>query len=170
MDKLIRPEYEQLIFQFRGMKVMVDTDLAALYGTSTKALKQQVKRNIDRFPTDFMFALSPEETTELVTNCDRLRTLKHSSSKPMVFTEQGVAMLSSVLRSEEAIKINIEIMRAFARYRSLMKENEELKLEIRKLDEKVNAVFQYLLKKLDELHEKKNQPRLPIGFKTRNKE
>jgi len=169
MDKILKPEYEQLIFQIRGMKVMVDTDLAALYRTSTKALKQQVKRNIARFPADFMFELTGEETKELVTNCDRLRTLRHSSANPMVFTEQGVAMLSSVLRSEEAIKINIEIMRAFARYRSLMRENEELKLEIVKLDEKVNAVFQFLLDKIDKLHEEKNQPRIPIGFKTLKK-
>jgi hypothetical protein len=170
MDKLLKPEYEQFIFQFKGMKVMVDTDLAALYGTSTKALKQQVKRNIDRFPADFMFELSSEEVIELVTNCDRLQTLKHSSINPMVFTEQGVAMLSSILRSDEAIKINIEIMRAFARYRSLMKENEELKLEIHKLDEKVNAVFRFLLEKIDKLHVEKNQPRIAIGFKTSNKD
>jgi hypothetical protein len=100
------------------MKVMIDADLAILYGTATKVLKQQVKRNLSRFPADFMFELTLEETNELVTNCDRLRGLKHSSVNPLVFTEQGVAMLSSVLRSEKAIQINIEIMRAFARYRS----------------------------------------------------
>ena len=165
MDKLLKPEYEQLIFHFRGMKVMVDADLAVLYDTSTKALKQQVKRNLNRFPTDFMFELTLAETNELVTNCDRLSGLKHSSIKPMVFTEQGVAMLSSVLRSEKAIQINIEIMRAFARYRSLLNENEELKFEIQKLDEKVNSIFQYLLEKIDALWEKQKLPRERIGFK-----
>lgn len=130
MDKLLNPEYAQLIFQFRGMKVMVDTDLAVLYGTSTKALKQQVKRNLGRFPADFMFELTLEEKNELVTNCDRFHALKHSSVNPMVFTEQGVAMLSSVLRSE-----------------------------------KVNSIFQYLLAKIDALHEKQNQSRERIGFK-----
>jgi hypothetical protein len=164
MNSLLKPVYEQLIFQFRGMKVMVDTDLAILYGTSTKALKQQVKRNMGRFPDDFMFELTIEETSELVTNCDRLIGLKHSSVNPMVFTEQGVAMLSSVLRSEKAIRINIEIMRAFARYRSLLKENEELKIEIQKLDEKVNSIFQFLLTKIDALHDKQNLPRKSIGY------
>ena len=144
---------------------MVDTDLAVLYGTSTKALKQQVKRNLGRFPADFMFELALEEKNELVTNCDRFVSIKHSSVNPLVFTEQGVAMLSSVLRSEKAIQINIEIMRAFARYRSMLRENEELKIEIQKLDEKVNSIFQYLLAKIDALHKKQNQSRERIGFK-----
>jgi hypothetical protein len=104
------------------------------------------------------------EKNELVTNCDRLASLKHSSVNPMVFTEQGVSMLSSVLRSEKAIQINIEIMRAFARYRALINETEEIKNEIQKLDKKVNNVFQYLLNKIDALHEKHNEPRKPIGF------
>ena len=165
MNDLIKPEYEQMIFNFRGLKVMIDADLAMLYGTSTKVLKQQVKRNLSRFPADFMIELKLEEKNELVTNCDRFTSLKHSSVNPYAFTEQGVAMLSSVLRSEKAIQINIEIMRAFARYRSLLRENEELKVEINKLDEKVNSIFQLLLAKIDALHEKKKQPRERIGYK-----
>jgi len=144
---------------------MIDMDLALLYGVPTKALKQQVKRNIDRFPEDFMFELNKIEKDELVTNCDRLQTLKHSSINPMAFTEQGVAMLSSVLHSEKAININIEIMRAFARYRSFLRENEELKKEILNLDSKLNQAFQFLLEKLDALHQKADIPRKPIGFK-----
>lgn len=81
------------VFQFRGFKVMIDADLAVLYGVPTKALKQQVKRNIERFPEDFVFELVKDEEDELVTNCDRLAILKHSSINPLVFTEQGVAML-----------------------------------------------------------------------------
>jgi hypothetical protein len=92
--------------------------------------------------------------------------LKHSSVNPLAFTEQGVSMLSSVLRSEKAIRINIEIMRAFARYRSLLRENEELKKEILKLDAKLNQAFRFLLDKLDSLHQKTNEPRKPIGYKT----
>lgn len=99
MDSLIKPKYESLIFEFRGFKVMVDSDLSVLYGIHTKRLKEQVKRNIKRFPVDFMFKLSNEEKNELVANCDRLKNLKHSSVNPLVFTEQGVAMLSSVLNS-----------------------------------------------------------------------
>lgn len=165
MNNLIKPEYESLIFQFRGFKVMIDADLALLYDVQTKRLKEQVKRNIERFPEDFMFELTKIEKDELVANCDRLATLKHSSINPMVFTEQGVAMLSSVLNSEKAIKINIEIMRAFARYRSLIKENEELREEILKLDTKLNQAFKFLLGQLDALHQKANKPRKPIGYK-----
>jgi len=166
MNEVLKPELEIMIFLFRGYKVMVDTDLAVLYGIPTKALKQQVKRNHLRFPADFMFELTDLEKSQLVTNCDRFEKLKHSSVNPFVFTEQGVAMLSSVLRSEKAIQINIEIMRAFARYRALLRQNEEMKNEIRILDEKLNKAFRYLLKKLDELHQKRNEPRKPIGFKT----
>ncbi len=165
MDSLIKPEYETLIFQFRGFKVMIDNDLALLYDVPTKALKQQVRRNIERFPDDFMFELSKNEKDELVTNCDRLALLKHSSVNPLAFTEQGVSMLSSVLRSEKAIQINIEIMRAFARYRALLKENDELKKEILKLDAKLNQAFKFLLDKFDALHQKTNEPRNPIGYK-----
>lgn len=145
---------------------MIDSDLALLYDVPTKALKQQVKRNINRFPVDFMFELSKTEKNELVTNCDRLASLKHSSVNPLAFTEQGVAMLSSVLRSEKAININIEIMRAFARYRALLKENEDLKKEILKLDAKLNQAFKFLLNKIDAMHEKTTKPRIPIGYKT----
>lgn len=166
MNSLIKPEYETMIFHLRGLKVMIDADLALLYGVPTKALKQQVKRNIERFPDDFMFELTKNEKLELVTNCDRLFALKHSSINPMAFTEQGVSMLSSVLRSEKAIKINIEIMRAFARYRAFLRENEELKQEITKLDSKLNQAFKYLLEKIDALHQRANEPRNPIGFKT----
>jgi hypothetical protein len=162
---LIQAEYQSLIFEIRGYKVMIDTDLAALYETETKVLKQQVKRNIDRFPKDFMFQLTKEEKTQLVTNCDRLSNLKHSSVLPMAFTEQGVAMLSSVLRSNKAIKINIEIMRAFAVYRSMLIEDKTLRKEIKALDEKINKVFRYMLDKIDALHQDKAKPRKKIGYK-----
>ena len=132
--QLLKPEFATLIFSFQGSSVMIDNDLALLYGVSTKALKQQVKRNITRFPPDFIFELNLEEKNELVTKCDRLASLKHSSVLPMVFTEQGVAMLSSVLRSENAIQINIEIMRVFARLRSVLKENEDLRKDVLELD------------------------------------
>ena len=96
-----------------------------------------------------MNILSAIEKNELVTNCDRLAALKHSSINPLVFAEQGVAMLSSVLRSEKAIQINIEIMRAFARYRSLLLENEEMRKEIVALDNKLTQSFKFLLEKID---------------------
>ena len=102
---------------------------------------------------------------ELVTNCDRLSFLKHSSVNPMVFTEQGVAMLSSVLHSQKAIKINIEIMRAFSRYRAFFRENQELRDQLNALDKKFTSAFNQLLIRLDELHQKKDLPRTRIGFK-----
>jgi len=165
MNDLVKPEYETLIFQFRGFKVMIDTDLAILYNVPTKQLKQQVKRNIERFPEDFMFELTKIEKDERVVICDRLVTFNHSSVNPQAFTEQGVSMLSSVLHSPKAIQINIEIMRAFARYRALLKENEELEKEIFKLDAKLNQAFKFLLDRIDALHQKANVPRKPVGYK-----
>ena len=166
-NKPINAEYGSLIFSFRGYKVMIDIDLAVMYETETKALKQQVKRNISRFPNDFMFQLSKEEKDQLVTNCDRLQNLKHSSVLPMVFTEQGVAMLSSVLRSKKAISINIEIMRAFAKYRVMLIENEDLHHNIQLLDDKIDKVFKYLLERIDEMHQKRLEDRPnKIGYKS----
>ena len=170
MRNSINPEYETLIFQFRSFKVMIDADLAMLYDVPTKRLKEQVKRNMDRFPEDFMFELTKNEKDELVAICDRLATLKHSSINPLAFTEQGVAMLSSVLHSDKAIKINIDIMRAFARYRAFLSENQELKKEILKLDAKLNQAFKFLLDKLDSLHQKASVSRKLIGYKTTQNE
>ena len=164
-QELIKSDYEAMIFTIRGRKVMVDADLALLYDVPTKRLKEQLKRNSSRFPEDFMFELNTIEKNELVANCDRLNSLKHSSVNPLVFTEQGVAMLSSVLHSEKAIRINIEIMRAFARYRAFLLENKELKSELHALDKKFTQAFNLLLKRLDELHQKKSLPRTRIGFR-----
>ena len=154
------------IYVIRGHKVMLDSDLAELYQVETKQLKRQVKRNSDRFPKDFMFELTEKEFGNLrsqngTTSWGGTRYL------PMVFTEQGVAMLSSVLHSRKSIQINIEIMRAFARYRAIIKENENLKKEINDLDEKLNSVFKFLLDKIDALHQVKNEPRNPIGYKVK---
>jgi len=98
---------EKAILFIRNQRVMLDTDLAALYGVQTKVLNQAVKRNERRFPSDFVFFLTKEEKDELVTNCDRLKRMRHSSALPRAFTEQGVAMLSSVLNSERAVQVNI---------------------------------------------------------------
>jgi hypothetical protein len=106
-----------LICMFRDVQVMVDADLAALYGVETKVFNQAVKRNIARFPDTFRFQLSEAEKEELVTNCDRFKNLKHSSTCPYAFTEQGVAMLSAVLRSKTAIQISIHIINAFVAMR-----------------------------------------------------
>jgi hypothetical protein len=161
---LIKADYHSLIHDIRGYKVMLDFDLAALYGVETKRLKESVRRNIDRFPEDFMFELNKEEFLTIRT---QFATSKRGGSRyaPMVFTEQGVAMLSSVLNSDKAIKVNIEIMRAFAKYRAFLIENQDLKGEIRAMDEKINKVFKFLLDRIDELHQDKTKPRKRIGYK-----
>ncbi|MBI3512045.1 MAG: ORF6N domain-containing protein [Bacteroidetes bacterium] len=161
-------KFDNLIFDFRGIKVMIDVDLAMLYETETKKLKQQVKRNRKRFPKDFMFTLTKEEKEMLLSQASRLSFLKHSYVRTMVFAEQGVAMLSSVLNSPRAIQMNIEIMRAFARYRAILIENRDLKKEINALDDKVNQVFKFLLKKIDALAPKLGK-RKKIGYAIKRK-
>ena len=139
---------EKTILLIRGQKVIIDADLAELYGVTTKALNQAVTRNDQRFPPDFMFRLTKSEKQELVTNCDRLDRLKHSSALPRVFTEQGVAMLSSVLRSERAIHVNIQIMRAFIKLRRWIAGIDYLKSELEKLKDQTDQRFQVVFETL----------------------
>ena len=119
-------QIEGCILSIRNIQVMIDRDLAELYGVDTKVLNQAVKRNIERFPERFRFQLSQDETKELVANCDRFESLKHSSVCPYVFTEQGVAMLSSVLRSETAVSVSIQIMDAFVAMRRFLVKNAQV--------------------------------------------
>lgn len=107
---LSQQQIESCIFTVRGKQVMIDRDLAEMYQVKVKRLNEQVKRNLERFPDNFCFQLGDREREELVANCDRFKTLKHSSVNPYAFTEQGVAMLSSVLRSDVAVKVSIIIM------------------------------------------------------------
>lgn len=123
-------EIEEKIFTFRGIQVMIDKDLADVYGVKTKALNQAVKRNIERFPERYRFQLSDNELDELVTKCDRLQILKHSSSNPYAFTEQGVSMLASVLKSDTAVQTSIKIIDAFVAMRHFMLNNTKLFTEI----------------------------------------
>lgn len=127
------------IFVFRGIQVVVDRDLAELYQVETKRLNEQVKRNIDRFPKEFRFQLSKKEGAELVANCDRFVNLKHSTSAPYVFTEQGVAMLSAVLHSKTAVDISIKIIKAFVEMRKFLIRNAEIfqrldKFEVKQIE------------------------------------
>lgn len=117
---------EPLIKVIRGQQVMLDRDLATIYGVETKRLNEQVKRNMERFPERFRFQLTKEEMNELVTNCDRFNSLKHSTVRSYAFTEQGVAMLSTVLRSETSIRVSIRIMDAFVAMRRFMVTNAEV--------------------------------------------
>jgi len=125
-----------MIFSFRGLQVMIDRDLAELYGVPTKRLNEQVKRNLKRFPDSFRFQLSDSEKSELVANCDRFEKLKHSSVNPYAFTEQGVAMLSSVLHSKIAIEISIKIMEAFVEMRKLILNNASIFQRLENIEKK----------------------------------
>ncbi len=160
------------IYMIRGQKVMIDRDLAELYGIETKRLKEAVKRNLYRFPDDFMFELTRDEfanwRTQIATsNSDRMG-LRYA---PMAFTEHGVLMLSSVLNSKKAINVNIQIMRIFTRVKQMLTETMSLKIEIEEIrqklqnqDKNIELVFSYL----DELITKQENPvpRKRIGFKT----
>ena len=127
-EKKLEPVVENIpitkqILVIRDKQVMLDRDLATLYGVETKRINEQVKRNKERFPEDFCFQIDKSEFKELVANCDRFNKLKHSSSRSFAFTEQGIAMLSSVLKSETAIRVNIAIMRAFVAARQILMQN-----------------------------------------------
>ena len=176
MEQVAVRNYHSLIYLFRGMKVMLDSDLALLYGIPTKALKQQVRRNIKRFPNDFMPACRSGRFELTKSEFENLRSQIVTSSwggarvMPMVFTEQGVAMLSSVLSSEKAIQINIEIMRAFSKYRAILKGDEDLRKEVNLLDSKLNEAFKFLLDKIDALHHKQSSEKPePIGYRIKDK-
>jgi len=127
---------ENRIFLIRGQKVVIDRDLAELYEVETKHLNRQVRRNIDRFPKEFMFQLNAREKNQLVTNCHRFKTLKHASSQPYAFTEHGIAMLASILKSERAIKISIYIIKTFIRLRKFIFTHKKLAQKLKKLEQK----------------------------------
>lgn len=157
------------IYLIREQKIMLDRDLAELYGVETKRLKEAVRRNKERFPKDFMFEMSKEEfqnwRTQFATSKEDKKGLRYA---PFCFTEQGVAMLSSVLNSSRAIEVNIRIIRIFTKVREAFTDNLSLKLEIEEIKKKltnqsknIELVFNYL----DELVEKKDKPKTKIGYK-----
>ncbi|HEY9343137.1 MAG TPA: ORF6N domain-containing protein, partial [Hanamia sp.] len=156
----------------RGQKVMLDRDLAEMYGVEVRVLNQAVKRNATRFPEDFMFQLSKEENDFIRSQIVILEKGKHTKYLPYAFTEQGVAMLSSVLNSETAIQVNIQIIRLFTKMKQLILDNKDLWMKIEKIeqhlvknDEEIKTVFAYLKKLLVP----ENKPRNPIGFRASEK-
>jgi len=152
MDALIvQGEISSKILTLRGQQVMVDRDLAVLYNVPTKRLNEQVKRNLERFPRDFMFQLNEEEKNELVAKCDHLDSLKHSTVNPYVFTEQGIYMLASVLKSDTAIAVNIAIIRTFKKLREFSKHYNALAKQIMQVEHKSDKQYKELRKALDEL-------------------
>jgi phage regulator Rha-like protein len=154
---------QQFIYVIRGHKVILDSDLANLYGVKTRELNQTVKRNISRFPEDFMFQLIDKEAEHLRS---QIVTSKKSQGGrrylPYAFTEQGIAMLSSVLKSKRAVEVNIAIMRTFVRLRQVLADNTSLRRKIEEHDEKIKYIFNILGDMLDE----KEKPRKQIGYHT----
>ncbi len=164
-ELVVQGEISSHIFTLRGKEVMLDRDLAELYKVNTKVLNQAVKRNIKRFPSDFMFQLNAVEKNELVTNCDRFKTLKHSSINPYAFTEQGVYMLATVLKSDVAIEVNIAIMRTFTKLREFSKHYNALAKKIMEVERKNDKQYKELSKALEELiNESKVIESKTIGF------
>jgi hypothetical protein len=155
---------ENAILVLRGHKVMLDSDLAALYDVETKAFVRAVKRNLDRFPDDFMFRISREEFGDLKSHFGTSKTRGGRRYLPYAFTEQGVAMLSSVLHSPRAVRVNIEIMRAFVRLRRMLLANADLARRLTVLEKKYDARFLAVFKAIRELVETPVKNKRPIGY------
>ena len=164
---------ERRIYLIRGQKVMLDRDLAELYQVKPIALRQQVKRNLERFPADFMFQLTEKEAEMLVSQNVIPSKKSLGGYLPSVFTQEGVAMLSSVLRSKRAIQVNVAIMRAFVKLRQMLESNEELNRKFAGVIRKLGEHDQYFKVVFDELQKLSNPPASPhrqIGFATTDKD
>ncbi len=153
------------IYFIRGEKVMLDFDLASLYGVETRVLKQAVKRNTNRFPSDFMFELSDDEINFLVSQFVIPSKGKFGGARPFAFTEQGVAMLSGILNSKRAIAVNIAIMRTFVQIRKLMYGNRELAKKINQLEKKYDENFRIVFNAINQLIREEMKSYKKIGFK-----
>ena len=169
-ESLVPEEYimSKILF-LRGQKVMIDRDLAELFGVETKRLNEQVKRNIKRFPQRFMFQLTTKEKDEVVANCDHLSNLKFSPFLPYVFTEHGTVMLANILNSERAIQTSIYIVEAFIKLREIFSDTLNLKIEIEEIKQKIQSqdknielVFSYLDELMDKQAQTKERKR--IGY------
>jgi hypothetical protein len=160
-------EVEHAILLIRGQKVMLDRDLARLYDVETKALNRAVQRNLDRFPADFMFQLSAEEYESLRFQFGTLKRGQHSKYLPFVFTQEGVAMLSGVLRSPRAVQVNVAIMRAFVRLRETLSLHKELAHKLAELEHKIENHDENIRSLFDAIRQLMTPPETPrreIGF------
>lgn len=162
---------EQAILLIRGQRVMLDVELARIYGVATKRLNEQVKRNRERFPSDFMFELTQEEMDELVANCDQFKNMKHSSVLSRVFTEHGALMLANVLKSPQAVQASIHVVRAFVRLRELLATHKDLARKLAELESKYDAQFRVVF---DAIRKLMAPPPVPpkrrIGFVMHDRE
>lgn len=163
----LEPIDSKILF-IRGQKVILDADLAALYGVPTKAFNQAVKRNRARFPSDFMFRLTPEEKTEVVTTCDHLRKLKFSPVLPLAFTEHGAIMAAAVLNSPRAIAVSVYVVRAFVRLREAIASHQEFASKLAELEQKLIEHDERFAQVFEAIHEMIQPAPIPlkrrIGF------
>jgi len=160
---------EHAILLIRGQKVMLDEALAALYQVDVKQIKRQVRRNFDRFPKDFTFELSKQEYDSLRRQFGTLKRGEHSKYLPYAFSEQGVAMLSTVLRSKRAVRVNIEIMRAFVRLRELLATHKELARKVEALEKKYDGQFKIVFDAIRQLMTPPEPKKRKIGFLVRER-
>ncbi len=158
---------ESLILSIRGQRVMLDADLADIYGVPTRTLNQAVKRNLQRFPQDFMFQLTPKEKQEVITNCDHLAPLKFSPSMPYAFTEHGAIMAANMLNSETAVDMSVYVVRAFVRIKEFLATHKELAIKFAELEQKLASHDRQILEIIQVIKELMAPPaREPkkIGF------
>ena len=155
---------ERQILFLRGQKIMVDADLAALYGVATKALNQAVKRNRERFPEDFVFQLTTEEKEKVVTVCDHLGKLKYSKALPFAFTEHGALMAASLINSPRAVKMSVFVVRAFVRLRQALATHADLARKLATLEKTYDAQFKVVFDALRALMREPEKKKKPIGF------
>jgi hypothetical protein len=161
---------ENVILRIRREKVILDADLAELYGVKTKRLNEQVKRNKDRFPEDFMFQLTEDEKYEVVANCDHLSRLRFSPTLPFAFTEHGAIMAASVLNSPKAVEMSIFVVRAFVRLRSFLASQKELAVKVADLERKFTTHDKQIIAIIDAIKQLMAPPpppkKHPIGFRS----
>lgn len=155
------------ILVVRGHRVIIDADLATLYGVTTKALNQSVRRNRDRFPDEFLFVLSETEKLEVVTNCDHLRQLRFSRTRPTAFTEHGAIMAATVLKSKQAVEMSVFVVRAFVELREILSRNKDLARALVELERKVSRHDREIISLVEVVRQlalAPPQPRRGIGF------
>jgi hypothetical protein len=178
MEPVVKPAYlipleriEGAILNIRGERVMLDADLAAIYGVTTRRLKEQVRRNRDRFPEGFVFELTPEEKAELVANCDQFKRLKHSSSTPYAFTEHGAVMLAAVLKSRRAVEVSVFVVKAFIRMHRMLADQRQFALKLAEIesklaahDQSISVVFDAIRRLMQKPKPEPEHPPRKIGF------
>mgnify|MGYP001561686619 CR=1 FL=1 len=160
---------ERRILLIRGHKVMIDADLADIYGVTTKRLNEQIKRNRDRFPEDFMFQLTEKEKAEVVANCDHLKKVKYSPVLPSAFTEHGAIMVATILNSPVAVQASIHVVRAFVKLREMLATHKDLALKLEEMEKKYDAQFKVVFDAIRQMMATPEPRKKKIGFVVRER-